>query len=161
AALARALGQPATRLGRPFERIRGGLPDPGAARVDEVPLNVEDELALAPRARLRERLIERSFGLDLEPAALLARGGIGRIEREQSAGGAAGRNQKIAPGETQALRVSGCRLVSELIRGNVGGRQRNGREFAVRCRVELDRQAPAFGVDAGTASRLHRVRPPP
>ena len=140
-------GEPAARFGRPFESIGRRCLHPRAGGIDEVPLHVEDELALAADPRLRELRLERGFGFELEESAALPRRGVGRIEREQRARRAASRDQKIATTNAQALRVLSRRLVRQAVAGAVGRRERNGREFAVRSRIELDRQPPAFGID--------------
>ncbi len=71
-----------------------GLP---FGRVDEVPLHVEDELFLRrAHLRARELQVERRVGRELEEAAGLAGRGVGGVEGEQRAGGAAGGNEEAS-----------------------------------------------------------------
>src|SRR5436190_3243550 len=72
-------------LRRPLERSRRRRLDPGAGRIDEMALHVEDELALSAGAPLRKLRVERGFRLDLEEAAGFARSRVRCVEREQRA----------------------------------------------------------------------------
>src|SRR6267378_3315981 len=116
--------------------------------VDKVALHVEDEFVLRrPDLRAREPLVERGVLGQIEEAAAAAGRGVRGVEREQRAGGAAGGNQEAAAGEIDLLREGGSRFVRQPVRLEVSGRERHGRELAIGGRVELDRQASAFGVD--------------
>src|SRR5262249_10557864 len=112
-----------------------------------VPLHVEDKLTLTTEPRLRELRLEGGFSFDLEEAAALARCGVGRVEREQRARRAASRNQKFAAANPQAPRVVARRLVRQTVASAIGRRERNGREFSIGSRIQLDWQPPAFGID--------------
>jgi hypothetical protein len=59
----------AGRLWRPFEGVGGCWAHPGAGRVDEMALDVEDELVLASDRCLSERRLERGLLRDAEEAA--------------------------------------------------------------------------------------------
>ena len=69
------------------------LVGPGAGRVHEVALDVEDKL-LAFDAGCRQLGVQCRFRVQLEVAAALAAGGIGAVEGEQGTGCAAGADQK-------------------------------------------------------------------
>ena len=154
-ALERRLAAGALR--REAERVRRGLLHPSAARVDEVALHVEDELALRADRRLRQRFIQCRLGRQVEiPAGARVR----LVEGEERAGGAGGGDQEPASAQSQALGIRIRRLVREPVRPVVARRQRHRREFAIGRGVELDRQAAALGiVHGGSFQRTSRSTP--
>src|SRR5205809_278664 len=87
--------EPASRFGRPLERIGGCALYPCTSRIHEVPLHIEDEFTFATDSRLRELRLERRFRFEFEKAIALPRRRIGCIEREQCARSAARGNEKI------------------------------------------------------------------
>ncbi len=152
-----AVGERAAGLGRPVEGgFRGDL-QPGLGRIDVMALHVEDELA-GLELRRRGRGLGGSDRGQVEEAAGPAGRRVGRVEGEQRARRAAARDQEIAPSERQPLRVHVGRFLRQVVGVPVRPRERNRHELAVAGRVELDRQAPAFRVDA-MARRLHHRSP--
>ncbi len=87
--------EPASRFGRPLERIGGRALYPCTSRIHEVPLHIEDEFTFATDSRLRELRLERGFRFEFEKTIALPRRRIGCIEREQCARSAARGNEKI------------------------------------------------------------------
>src|SRR5262249_13588638 len=120
---------------------------PSAVGLKKAPWYMKKKPPLPAEPRLRELRLEGGFSFDLEEAAALARCGIGRVEREQRARRAASRNQKFATANPQALGVVARRLVRQTVASAIGRRERNGREFSIGGRIQLDWQPPAFGID--------------
>src|SRR5262249_48038672 len=77
-----------------------------------------------------------------------SRGGISVVQRKQSRRRAAGRDEEGAAAHSKPLRVARGRCMREGAGPRVDGFERNGLEFSVRRRIELDRKAQAFGVVA-------------
>ena len=139
------------RLRRPLERVGRGIPHPRAGRIDEVPLHVEDELAVA-ELRGGELRLERGLGLELEETAAPAGGSVRGVESEQRARCAAGGDEEFPAREAEAARVARRRLVREAVRGEVSRRERHRDELAVRGRVELDGEPRAVRIDGWIAA---------
>src|SRR5262249_57728638 len=99
---------------------------------------MKDNLPLPAEPRLRELRLEGGSSFDVEEAAALAGCGVGRVEREQRARRAASRNQKFATANPQALGVVARRLVRHTVASEIGRRERNGREFSIGGRIQLD-----------------------
>ncbi len=135
--LERALGlRKALEPGRNGRRIL----EPGAFRVHVVALHVEDEFLLA-ELRRRELLIERGVSRHLEEAAGAAGRRVRRIEREERRGSPAGRDEKGAARLAHVFRELGRPLIGQRIGVACGRLERNGREFAIGRRIDLDGQA--------------------
>src|SRR4029079_4250575 len=106
---------------------------------------------------VEEWRVTRAPGLELEEPAGPARGCVRSVERKERARCAARGNEEFAPGEAEALCIRGRALLGEVIGVAVRSRQRHRDEFAVRGRVELDRQARAFRVDGGFHAAQYRL----
>jgi hypothetical protein len=78
----------AGRLWRAFEGVGGRWAHPGAGRVDELALDVEDELVLASDRCLSERRLERGLLRDAEEAAAPAGRRVGGVGGEPASRGA-------------------------------------------------------------------------
>ena len=146
AARAGLVVQLAIAFGRELECRLGGGFYPGAGRVDEVALHVEDELRFF-QGSLGQLRLECRLGRQVEEAASLARPGIGGVEREQGACCPGRRQEEVAPAEAEAIRIVRCGFLCELIGSAIGGGERYRLELAVGRGIQLDGQALAFGID--------------
>src|SRR5687767_5581819 len=130
-------GSLASRFGRPLEGINRSCLYPCAGRIDEVPLHIEDELALAAHPCLSKLRLERRFRLYFEKPATLSNRGIGGIESEQRARRAARRNQEITAAHTQTLGILCRRCVRQAVAGSIRRRKRDRLELPVRGCIQF------------------------
>ena len=144
-----------TRRGE-AERSRAGgqALEPGAGRVHEVSLDVEDELAAVDDGP-RELEVEGRLGVDLVEPAAPALAGVRHVHGQERAGRPARGHEEAAPIEAEAPRVRLGRLRREMMCLVVHPLERDRGELAVGRRVELHRQAPAVGI----VDRAHGMPP--
>jgi hypothetical protein len=129
------------------ERMRAfrQAPGPGAGRIHEVALYVEDEFVARQRV-FRGGGFECRLGRHRVGRAALAAGEEGGVHRQQGRRCATQRHQEIASRCANATRVDRGGLECQGACVVVHRFQRHGDELAVAGAVELDRQAQAVGV---------------
>ncbi len=133
-------------------RIGADVLQPRALRIHEVSLDVEDEFVAIDRGA-RELQVVGGLAGDLVEAAARALPRVGRVHREQRARRTASRDEESAPRKGEPARAARRGIEREAAGQVMDRRERNRRVFTVRRRVELDREAPAFGIVA----ELHRA----
>src|SRR5712692_7769628 len=112
---------------------------PGADRVHQMRLYIEDELAAGERLAGRRRLECRFLGQDEATTGIAARGESG-VEGEQGGRRAAQPSKEAAPRHAGAARMLGDARGGKALGGANAGIDGYRVELAVRSRVDLDRQ---------------------
>ena len=145
----RAFGRLAEHLlQHPPPDLPGAAGRPGAARLDAMGLDVEDELVAAHR-RGGGLLVERRLLRQREAAA---GAGIGGVAGGQRRGCARRRDQEGAARKAEPPGILACRFVRKTAAELLVASQRRRKELAVRRPVDLDRQPPALGIEIGSAA---------
>lgn len=120
---------------------------PGAGRIHEMTLDIENELVASQHARGRLGFQRRNGG-QCEATAELAGAGVGPIHGQQRGRRTRQRDQETAPVLPQPAGVDGRLGHGVAARQFMHRLQRHRHELAVAGAVELDRQAQALGVDS-------------
>ena len=107
-----------------------------------MPLHIEDEFIAADFSQ-RRGFVKRAFIAQFERAAALAGIGVGGVEGHQSAGGAAGGNEKFTAGLALVAGQFAGPLQRQVIGSCIGAGNRNRLELAVRSGIDLDWQPGA------------------
>ena len=140
---------PAVRLGKGAQDIGPLVGDapPRALGVHVMALDVEDEFLA--RERLARRLgLVRRVAPHIEISAAQSGPGVRLVHRHERQGGARQRLQERPAGHPEPPGRLARPFVGERLGKPDAVRERTRQELAVRGRIELDRQAPAFGVEA-------------